>query len=318
MKKEKGSRLMAFILCVSLVFIFTGCSAQNEKLIRINNSNVYVDGCAILTEKFNLLDPYLPEGYKVEWTHISSGPDIRDGIISGQIDMAGLSLMTYISALDNNLPLCLICFYGSTPIYMFSSSDSFNGFDSVVDSERIAITNKGTNLHMAFLAECYEHFGETQKFDFKLSSITAAEALAAMQTSDDYDAGIFSFPMSVRASESLNMVWSFNETIEKYSIGSSFITTNDYYTENPVIIDACRNAFADARNMIVNEPEKAASAIAETLGVEVTNVLEAFTIMPFTDKFVGYDLQAQLMYEAGIINNEPLLLEEQWNYDDIK
>ncbi|MBD5522988.1 MAG: ABC transporter substrate-binding protein [Lachnospiraceae bacterium] len=314
-------KVTAILVLLSLVFGLVACgSGEGQKrVVRIAQTGVYVSATAQIMKEKAILEKYLPADVEIEWSQIATGPDLREAIISRNVDIADFSLMTYIAAYENGLPLTLLSFSGSTPINIYSNSSDIEVIDDFSSTSSIAITNKSTNLHIAFLAYCKEYSGDAMKYDDCLSPIPAADAIASLQTSSDYNGAVFSFPMMVKAeeNENLKLIADMTDVITDYSIGDGFVTHSDYIEENKDIVDAFLAAQNETLQFISDHAEETAQILASLYGVEEEEVSKVLAGMPPRKEVVGYDKQAELLYEAGILTKEPTKFENLPNYDNI-
>jgi ABC-type nitrate/sulfonate/bicarbonate transport system substrate-binding protein len=319
MKKIYRNLLLVMVLIGTMFVSVTACRTSSNRVIRIAQTGVYVSATAQIMKEKGFLEQYLPEDVTVEWSQIATGPDIREAIIAKKIDLADFSLMTYIAAYENNLPLSIISFSGSTPINVYSNNHAITGVEDFTADSKIAITNKSTNLHIAFLAYCEENYGYAMKFDNCLSPIPAADAIASLQTAADYDGAIFSFPMMIKAEENdkLNLIADMSDIVNDYSIGDVFVTHSDYMDKNPDIIEAFSKAQDATLDYISENPEECAEILSSLYGVEKEEVKEVLEKMPPKKEVVGYDKQAELLYKTGILNKEPTKFENIPNYENI-
>lgn len=319
MDRKLGDRMIAAVLLVCMMTGMAACGKSKDRVVRIAQTGVYVSATAQIMQEQGILEKYLPEDVTVEWSQIATGPDLRDAIISKQVDIADFSLMTFIAAFENDLPLTLLSFSGSTPIHIYSNDSEVENLDDFSNTAKIAITNKSTNLHIAFLAYCEENFGDAMKYDNCLSPIPAADAIASLKTSEDYDGAVFSFPMMAKAEENekLNKIVDMTDVINDYSIGDGFVVHSEYLKNNKDIVDAFLKAQEETLQFIEENPQEASQILSSLYGVEQSLVSGVLESMPPQKKVVGYDKQAQLLYQAGILEKEPTKFEDIPNYENI-
>lgn len=316
MKKKIASALLA----AGMLFVLTACRAEKTRTLHINSTSSIVSAVDHIMQEKGFLEAHLPENISVEWSEIATGPDIRDAIVSGNLDIADLALSTYISAYENNLPVTLLSHCGLTNIRVYSSNPAIQELSDIQPDSRIAITNKGTNLHTAFLAYCKEILESGMIYDGNLVSIPAADALASLSTSDEFDAAIFSFPNCLKAEqqvEDLILLADMGEIIKEYNIGSVYVANSEFYEKNPDIVEAFLAAQQDAITFIKEFPEETAGILAERYGVDSEDIQNALENLPPHMEILGYDRHAQLLYEAGILTEQPDLFEELPNYDKL-
>ncbi len=318
----KKKILQAIVICIILSVAVCGvmaCGNSEKRIVCIAQTGVYVSATAQIMREKKILEKYLPEGVQIEWSQIATGPDLREAVVSKQADIADFSLMTYIAAYENGLPLTLLSFSGSTPIKLYSNDETIISVDKFSNESKISITNKSTNLHIAFLAYCKEVLGDTMQYDDCLSPIPAADAIASLQTSSDYQGAVFSFPMMIKAEENkkLKLLADMTEVIQKYSIGDAFVIHSDYLKENRDIAEAFLKAQDETLEFISKNPQETAEILSSLYNVEPGKILEVLKTMPPNNKLIGYDKQAELMYEAGILKKEAAKFETIPNYEGI-
>lgn len=321
-------KIMSLVMCMVMMFscILTGCGDRTEqtsetetKKVRICSCGLYVDATKLIMREKKILEKYLPENVEIEWSQIASGPDIRDAVVSGNVDIADISLMTFITGYENGLPIDLLSFDGSTPTYLYTNRKDIKSVKDFGEGSSISITNKNTNLHLAVLALCKREAGNPLALDKYLTPIPAADALSSLQTSQSFNGAVFTFPMSVKADkvDGLNLLYDMSDLVKEYNIGSAMIANREFRKNNPDIISAFLKAQSEALKYIESNQEESADILSSLFGCEKEDVLHAFEVMPPTDKVTGYDKLAQLLYESKIIEKEPTKFASLANYESI-
>lgn len=317
--KKLLSVLLAVVLIVSLAVSITGCGSKQEKTIHISISTSYGTTTSNIMKEYQLLDKCLPEGYTVEWKTMTSASDMRDALVAGDLDIVCTSLPTFILGYENGLPLQLISFAGSVPIGLYTNDASIKSLSDFDKTDRIAAKSKGNNGHIAFLISCKEELGDALSLDEQIATVQEADALALLQSSNDYQASIFSFPMTVKAEKAgLHEVVSFNDVINDYGIGSTYFTRKDFYNDEPEVVAALRKAQGMALDLIKNDPEGVAKKLSPIFDLGEEDILFALNTMPPQSQYKGYDKLAQLLYQIGLVEHEPTKFEDLANYNDIK
>lgn len=120
---NKKNLVVILILAVLIIAILASVVIQNqsenqetesakERTVVINyNPDNYASAVFQIAKEKNLFEKYLPENVKVEWTTLTSASDIRDSMVSGDIDIGTPGIMAYMTAIDNDMPLTLMSFY---------------------------------------------------------------------------------------------------------------------------------------------------------------------------------------------------------------
>lgn len=326
MKIRRSICLIVLLLASMVLGLFSGCgkqviggAADDDHVVDISISSSYGTTTSNIIREYDLLTQYLPEGYTVEWHTMTSASDMRDALVAGSLDIVCTSLPTFIAAYEQGMELALISFAGSVPIGLYGNDESIRSLSDFDEQDRIAAKSKGNNGHIAFLLTCLDELGDAMALDNQIDPIQEADALALLQSSNDIQASIFSFPMDVKAEEAgLYQICSFNDTIDQYGIGSTYFTRIGYYKDQPEVIGAIRAAQQDALKLIETDPEGVAEKLSGVFDLDGEYILAALTQMPPRVEYSGYDKLAEIMHEIGLIENEPTKFEDLFNYEDIK
>lgn len=303
-----------------MIVSLAGCeSKSNERVVRLSWNISYGSVMQCIMKEKGILEKYVPEGVTIEWSHVEGATEIRDAAVAGKLDIAAVSLSTFVSSYENGFPFTLLSYDGASLVNLYSNDPQITTIDDFTENSRIAIVNKSGYLYMAFLAYCKENLGDAMIYDNLLTPIPAADAIASLQTSKDFNGAVFQFPALIQAEEieGVTLIADFTDIIKEYGFGSVFFTNSDYYEKNPDIIEAFYKAQDETLQFIKDNTEETAQILSEIFEVEADKIVEALQKMPPQKEMVGYDKQAQLMYEAGILEKEPTKLADLPNYDKI-
>ena len=321
------SLLAAIIVMMSMPI--TSCQKNDNvdsggykaDVIRINDTGQFASCIQRIIRLKDFLTPYLPEGVSVEWTSISGGSAQRDAIIAGHLDITAMSLIQFLSATENELPLSLISSAAAQSVFLYSNNENIKCFEDIDESSRIAVTGRATNMEMAFLIKCGEIFGDPMIYYNNIVTIPNTEMLASLATSDEIDCAIIVLPNNVKANEieGLTMIEDLTPVIIENSLASVFVTDEDFVRENPVLLEAFRKATKDAVKFINENPEDAAKLLAEDYGIDEIHLVNAFKNYPIKleIKENGYDSTASLLYQMEILSKLAPKFSELPNYDII-
>lgn len=321
-------KLISMVLCMLLLeVILSGCAQKalsgNDgymtKVIRINDSGSYGSAVISVMRTRNLLVPHLPEGVTVEWSAVEGGPNIRDAIASKQVDIGTFAGATFILAMEGGMPLTLVSNGSDGPTKLFSKDPEIKSLTDIPKTARISLTNKATNAHFSFMAACKDEVGDPNYFDSNLVPLSNADALVSIMSSDEFTCSLFTFPSDIKAEqiEGVNLVMDLTQIAQKYSIGSYLVANEEFYKNNPVLVEAINKAYAEAIDFMIENPSEAAKILGEAYGIEPENVQNLIETLPPRAGIAGYDNLAGLLYESGLLENEPKKFEDLPNYDSI-
>ncbi len=283
----------------------------------INYARSFSDLSAGIIMHENLLEKYLPDGVEVEWTSIAAASDLRDGVLSGNVHIASYALPAYIMSMESDLPLVMIARDGASPIKVYANEERIQSILDFTDTDKISVLGLGSIMHIAFLAQAYELGMESSMFDSSFQIMPHADGLAALSGGNGVQGLILSFPTLIKAdnTDSIHEVCDLTDIVLEYGIGPVEIVSEDFYENHPEIVEAYIKAREEALQLCYDEPERIAAVLAEEWEIDEDIVLETLMAMPPTLEITGYDKQAQLLYEMGLLENEPKKFEELSNYE---
>jgi len=319
---KKYKRIIIVLLLISFILIMTAsCSNTKEEIVfRINCSNNFSNASLQIIRELNLLEKYLPSNVTVEWHNIESSVDMRDALIADRLDIAEIATINFVASIDNELPLVIVSNGGFTLINVYSKRDDINSLEDFSTSDSIAILNRASNLQTAFMAKCKQVLGDPMALDSTLVAIPPADAIASLQSSNDFDGGIFTFPNIIRVQEieGMKLVSDMNDVVEEYGVGTLALTTENFFNKHPELLEAFVNAKKDAHDYAMNNKADTAELLASLYQIDAAHVLIALNSVPFTHRITGYDKQAELIYETGLLHNRPKQLSELLNYENLE
>ena len=315
-----------FITAFLLISVF-GCSrtkVSNEngyekKRIVVGHGQTYTQIIMQTIRAKDLLIPYLPNDVTVEWSNLINVADIRDAAVSGRIDIFVLSASAAITAIENGLPVRIISNQGPGYAKMFSSKSQIKNVSDLTKNSRISVSSKGSTPHLMFSLHCMDLLNNAMIYDNGLVPVPDADAVALIQTSQDYDAYILSFPACYKIPDYVDyhLVTDLTPTSLKYNVGTYILTTDDFENNNPVIIEAFRKACEQAVYLLNNDTYETAVLLKEFYGLEPSLVADVIRQCPPKLEMSGYDVIADLMFKMGILSKPPKKFSELPNYNDI-
>lgn len=314
-------RLCVILLSVALLLPMCACQKRGKELtVTINSSGNYVVAAFVIIKEEKLMEKYLPEGYTVNWTSVATSTEIRDGMLTGDINIASPAVSTTISALENDIPFRIIS-YMSTPVYkMYASPERIQSIDDIGPEDRISITGYSGSMHLAFLAYCKEHFGDYSRLASNLVVMPNAESLASLSTGSDVAVGVYQFSHNLLAEDDPNVhfIGDISDVAQQYGVGQVCVTTSEYAADHPEVVEAFLNAQEEAIRLFYDQPDYVADLLINSgIDIDKAALLDAMPTSGPTGVFTAeqYDTLAQFMYEAEMLSKEPKPLEEYDFYE---
>jgi NitT/TauT family transport system substrate-binding protein len=270
----------------------------------------------------DILEELLPKDVSIEWVNINNSADIRDSLVTGRIDVATVNIPNFITAYENGLPVTLLSNYIVQTAFIYSTRADILSLNDISRGDRLASTGIGTAYHLTLMLVAKEMFGNAARFDENIVVMDNADMVASVETSNDLDLIMLGFPSIIRADEiaSLTPIFDLTPVMQNHNISFVTVTRDNFYDNNPVLIEILYEAFRQAISFIIEHPGDAASLLAGFYGnVSAEDIKHQLISAPpqLEISESGYNGVAELMYEVGMIPNPPTKLANFRNYESI-
>lgn len=297
----------------------SGESTSKHRTFTINYAGSYSNAMMLLIKEKKFLENYLPDNTELKWTNIASSTEMRDGIVSGNIDIAGLSLPSYLSAVENDIPMNIISYAGNTPIKMYSNKDDINSLADIKSNDKIALVGLNTILHVAFLIDADKQFGDSNQFNNSFVVMPHADGLAALITGNEVRSYITTFPTTIKAEATpgVRTIHDFTDTVNEYGVGSVNAVLKKFYKDNPDLVDAFLKAQKDAVKYASENIDATAELMATSWKIDTAEVKSVLESMPMTMDIKGYDTLAGFLYESKFLKKQPLRFNQLENHNEL-
>lgn len=319
MRKKFLATILTLVIAVATLSGCGSVSAQQLDKVTINYAGSFSNSVMCVIQHENLIEKYLPEGIDVEWTGLAAASEIRDGIISGSIDIGAYAIPAYIMGTENELPLTMISALGNTPIKLYSNDENINCIADFSSTDKISVVGLGSTLQIAMYAEIKEEGIDSTEFDSVWTVMPHADGLAALSGGNEINGLLLTFPTTLKAdkNEKIHEVFDLSGVATDYGIGTVNVCTTELYENYPEVVEAFLSAQEEAIQIYKNNPEAFAQILADDWDIDVQIVLDTLEVMPPKMEIVGYDKQIALLYELGLIESEGTPFSELSNYDDL-
>ena len=324
--------LIAFTLLFAVLLISTMYvprrkpqgNGYNTNVIHFNVVHSYVHMLTHIIKEKDFLSPYLPDGVTVEWTTINTSPELRDAMVSGNVDITILASPAVITAIENGLPILILSGHVVNSCGIFSKNSNIKGIEDLALANGIYISSLSATASLAILAMCQDEFNDAQLLSEKFIAQSNDLSMIAFESSNDVDCFANGFPNTVRTRQidGVHQVVDLTPYARKYDLGNYYVVSEKFYNENPLLIEGFRKAQKDALDFAASQPEEAAELLEKVFEIErnitaenmKSIIAEEMKKSPPRLEISGYDKCAGLLYEAGILSKPPVQFADLPNY----
>lgn len=309
--------LLVLVSAILAVSVITGCSENKSTQASSNENNETV--LRIAAQPYPLYTPvyvayrlgYLDEelnavGAKYEWKSFKSGPLVNEAVAAGEADLGFMADLPAIIAKSTGLPIEVVSnvAYGEKGIAVLAKADS--PIKSVADlkGKKVAYATGSYAQHLLALLLSKE--GLTLN-DVQSVNLGAGDQPAALASGEVDAIVIWEQYISQLTSDGTAKVIADGTGVKRGNMVTYAVS--DYANKNPKVIEAYIKALNRADEVIKNEPEKAAEAVAEDFGVNKELMLKIIPNFTFSTEFTEEDIAEiknvkDFSLESGIISKD--------------
>lgn len=265
------------ILSMMALLLTTGCAktetAGGEKTIRIAEQYGIAYAPVQIMKAQGLLEKNCP-GIDISWEQMSNTAAIREAMVADRLDAGFMAIPPFLIGWDNGMDWKIATGLSSVPTGLVTKT-SISGLAELGEKDRIALPQPGSVQHILLAMACDRDFGNPQKLDNNLLTLSHPDGMNALLSGSDVTAHFTSTPYLEKelSTEGFHQILSGNE-----AFGDEFsfivgVTTKKLHDQNPQVYAAFNQSVAEAITFINDHPQEAAIILSEAYELPEAEVL---------------------------------------------
>lgn len=220
-----------------------------------------------------LLEKNCP-GIAVSWEQLSNTAAIREAMVADRLDAGFMAIPPFLIGWDNGMDWKIATGLSAVPTGLVTKS-SVNSLTELGAQDRIAVPQPGSVQHILLAMACDREFGNPQKLDNQLVTLSHPDGMNALLSGGDVTAHFTATPYLEKelATPGYQQILSGQE-----AFGGEFsfivgVTTKKLHDQNPEVYAAFNQSVAEAITFIKEQPEAAAVILSEAYDLPEAEVL---------------------------------------------
>lgn len=265
------------ILSMMALLLTTSCAktetAGGEKTIRIAEQYGIAYAPVQIMKAQGLLEKNCP-GIDISWEQMSNTAAIREAMVADRLDAGFMAIPPFLIGWDNGMDWKIATGLSSVPTGLVTKT-SISGLAELGEKDRIALPQPGSVQHILLAMACDRDFGNPQKLDNNLLTLSHPDGMNALLSGSDVTAHFTSTPYLEKelSTEGFHQILSGNE-----AFGDEFsfivgVTTKKLHDQNPQVYAAFNQSVAEAITFINDHPQEAAVILSEAYKLPEAEVL---------------------------------------------
>ena len=260
----------------------------------------------LIAKEKGLVEDAMPD-VKVTWQVLDSGAAIRDGVISGDVQIAASGAAPFLVGLDAGVEWKTLMAMDNMNLELMTTNDDVK---SLADLEggKVAMPAPDSIQSVVLRKGADKELGDPKALDKAIVSLGHPEGLRGL-VSGQIDAHLTAPPFQAQeAAEGARPLLDSYDLFGEHTFNSLY-ATDAFVGGNTEFVDAFTGAIAEATALLNDNPKQAAQLLADEAGADAdpAALLEQITAddVTFTNTPVGFGEIASFMAEIDMIGKEP-------------
>lgn len=307
--KRIGSLAYALSVCLlaaAVLLPLYGC-AGTEKPKEINIAEQYGIAYAPLQvmREQKLLEKELP-GVKINWKQYGGPTPIREAMLAGEVDFGFMGSAPVLIGIDNGMEWKYATGISFNQVALVTDRPEINSIRDFSDTDRIAILSPGSTQHILLCIASDQVFGDPNKFDNQIVSLSHPDAMDALIADTEISAHFSTPPyLDKELEHGMKIIATGEEIMGQPFTFITGVAMESFYEKSPAEYDAIIRALNTATDYINNNMDEAVAMLAPIYDVDEATLKKQMTYNGtiYSGELTGIDKLADEMYRIGMLKN---------------
>ena len=303
----------------TLSLLFAGCGASNNGSAATGDCSggpakkmtiAYQPGLGyaplLIAKQKKSLEKAVP-GTSVEWRVLDSGAAIRDGVLSGDIQIAAGGIGPFLVGYDGGVKWKVVTAMENMNLFLMAKDPKITSLKDLEGAGKIAMPAPDSIQAVVVRKGAAEQLGNANAFDSQIVALGHPQGVQAL-ISDQLDAHMTSPPFQTEEeAQGAHKILASYDVFGEHTFNSVFAPT-DVEACNPKFMRALIAAITDANTMLAEDPAAASKALVPEMGDATAESIEEMITssdVNWTTTPRGFEAFAKFMHEIKLIKTIP-------------
>lgn len=297
-------RIIAILLlCTTLL---SGCGQKKYEISIAEQFGIAYAPLAIMKQQ-GLLEKRLP-GITVNWKQFGGPTAIREGMLSGDIDIGFMGPAPVLVGIDNGMPWKYATGISFNEVAVVTDKPNVQTLADFTAQDRIAILSPACTQHVLLCMLAEQQLGDARAMDTRCVSLSHPDAMQALLADTEISAHVATPPyLGTELAAGMHTLATGEEILGEPLTFITGVAMTEFYEQHPTEYAAFLDALAESIDYINNNMDEAVKILAPVYGIseqELKSQMQ-YNDTIYSTELAGIQALSAAMQRMGFTKNNP-------------
>lgn len=300
-------RLALILPLLAVLMLFAACGPKPKTTLTIAEQFGIAYAPVQVMKDEGILEAALPD-VTIEWVQLGGPTAIREGMLAGNIDIGFVGIGPMLLGVDTGMTWKTFTALSANEVSFITNRDDIQSLADIGPDDRIAVISPGCTQHVLLCMAADQQFGDPEKFDRQLVSLSHPDAMSAMLAGGEIVLHITTPPYAdLELQNGMHKILTGQDVM-----GGSFtficgVADTGLYDDHREIYDAVQQSLWAAMDRINSDLEAAAETLSPVYGVDAAMLygMMSYNGTIYQKTLTGIEKFAAAMVDMGLISHVP-------------
>lgn len=300
-------RLTLLLLLLAGLAAFSACGAKQKTTLTIAKQFGIAYAPVQVMKDEGILEAALPD-VDIRWVQLGGPTAIREGMLAGEIDIGFMGIGPMLIGIDTGMEWKTFTALSANEVSFITNRDDIRSLADIGADDRIAVISPGCTQHVLLCMAANQQFGDPDKFDRQLVSLSHPDAMSAMLAGGEIVLHITTPPYAdLELQSGMRKILTGQDVMGGPFTFICGVADTRLYDENRAVYDAVRQSLSAAMDIINADLGAAAQRLASVYGVDAETLygMMSYNGTIYQKALTGVEKLAEAMVDMGLISSVP-------------
>ena len=286
--------------------LLTGCGQKKYEISIAEQFGIAYAPLAIMKEQ-KILEKKLP-GITVHWKQFGGPTAIREGMLSGEIQIGFMGPAPVLVGIDNGMPWKYATGISFNEVAIVTDKPNVKTLADFTPQDRIAILSPACTQHVLLCMLAEQQLGDAHALDTQCVSLSHPDAMQALLSDTEISAHVATPPyLGTELAAGMHAIATGEEILGEPLTFITGVAMTEFYEKHPAEYAAFLEALQESIDYINNNMDEAVKILAPVYGIteeELKSQMQ-YNDTIYSTQLSGIPALSAAMQRMGFTKNNP-------------